>query len=143
MKAVSIKLSITVVALTCATIVHLAVGQTKVRSKQSGYANLISQLRAKGATVKSSNERVAQPFFSVRGRILMVNGQAAQVFEFPNASRAAAETKRVGATATTSAAWIAPPHFFQSGRLIVLYVGHNELILKQLTTVLGPQFAGQ
>ncbi len=73
----------------------------------------------------------------------MVNGQAAQVFEFANAATAAAETKRVGATATTSVAWIAPPHFFHSGRLIVLYVGDNESILKLLTTELGPQFAGQ
>lgn len=73
----------------------------------------------------------------------MVNGQAAQVFEFPNAARAAAETERVGAKATTSVAWIAPPHFFHRGRIIVLYVGGNELTLDQLTTVLGRQFAGQ
>src|SRR6266496_3657552 len=158
-KAISVRLSATLVALICATVVSLALGQTEVREqrvalsrhtqtkrrrgKQGGYANLVAQLRAKRATVKPSSERVSQPFFSVRGRILMVNGQAAQVFEFANAATAAAETKRVGATATTSVAWIAPPHFFHSGRLIVLYVGDNESILKLLTTELGPQFAGQ
>ena len=143
MKAISIRFSTTLVALICAIIVPLAVGQTKDRGNQRGYAKLISQLRAKGATIKPSSERVSQPFFSVKGRILMVNGQAAQVFEFANAARAAAETRRVGATATTSAAWIAPPHFYHTGRFIVLYVGDNESILKLLTAVLGPQFAGQ
>ncbi len=157
MEAISIRFSITVAALMCATIVPLTIGQTKIREKrvalsrhaqtrrqkQSAYSNLVSQLRAKGATIKSSGERVSQPFFSARGRILTVNGQPAQVFEFPNAARAAAETKRVEATATTLAAWIAPPHFFHSCKLIVLYVGDNGSILKLLTTVLGPQFAGQ
>lgn len=143
MKAISIRFFAILVALICAIMVPLAVGQTKIRGKQSGYARLISQLRAKGATVKASSERVSQPFFSVKGRILMVNGQAAQVFEFPNAAKASAETKRVGPAGTTSVAWIAPPHFFHSGRLIVLYVGDNESILKLFTKVLGPQFAGQ
>lgn len=93
--------------------------------------------------MKPTSERVSQPFFSVKGRILTVNGQATQIFEFANAATAAAETKRVGATATTSVAWIAPPHFYHSGRLIVLYVGDNGSTLKLLTAVLGPQFAGQ
>ena len=151
--------ALVVLTLICATIVPLAIGQTKLREKrvrvgrhvekktpkgkQAGYGNLISQLPAKGATVKPSSERVSQPFFSVRGRILMVNDQALQVFEFANAARAAAETKQVGAASTTSVTWIAPPHFYHGGRLIVLYVGTDQSILKLLTAVLGPQFAGQ
>jgi hypothetical protein len=37
---------------------------------------------------------------------------------------------------------MAPPHFFRSGKLIVLYVGANESILKVLQASLGAQFAG-
>lgn len=159
MKDKIIKFSISLLLLICATIAPLTIGKTSVRekqvgvsrrlrttrpkTKQSGYGNLISNLRSKGATVKPSNERVSQPFFSVSGRILIINGQAAQVFEFAKAATAAAETKRVGDGATTSAAWIAPPHFYHRGRLIVLFVGDNQTVLKLLTTVLGPQFAGQ
>ena len=106
-------------------------------------SSLIKNLRAKGATVVLTNEKVSQPFFPVAARIINVNGQSVQVFEFPNAAAAKAETKRIGVKGTTSVAWIAPPHFFHGGRLIVLYVGDNESILKLLTTVLGPQFAGQ
>ena len=117
---------------------HLA----KARSGKE-VSDLIRNLRARGATAKPSGERVSQPFFSVRGRILIVNGQALQVFEFANAAAASANTKRVGATGTTSVTWIAPPHFYNRGRLIVLYVGDNESVLKLLATVLGQQFAGQ
>jgi hypothetical protein len=36
-----------------------------------------------------------------------------------------------------------PPHFFKSGRLIVLYVGEESSVLKALEAMLGPQFAGR
>ena len=72
----------------------------------------------------------------------MVNDQALQVFEFATAAIAAAETRHVGDGATISAAWIAPPHFYHRGRLIVLYVGSDQSMLDLLTAVLGPQFAG-
>ena len=39
--------------------------------------------------------------------------------------------------------WVAPPHFYRQGRVIVLYVGSNPNILSLLTAVLGPQFAGR
>jgi hypothetical protein len=73
----------------------------------------------------------------------MVNKEPLQVFEFANAATAAAETRRVGDGATTSAAWIAPPHFYHRGRLIVLYVGSDQSMLDVLTAVLGLPFAGQ
>jgi hypothetical protein len=38
--------------------------------------------------------------------------------------------------------WIATPHFFSSGRLLVLYVGDNNEILSMLEQLLGPQFTG-
>jgi hypothetical protein len=39
--------------------------------------------------------------------------------------------------------WVAPPHFFQQGCVIVLYVGSDEEMISLLASVLGPQFAGQ
>jgi hypothetical protein len=38
--------------------------------------------------------------------------------------------------------WIAPPHDYQRGRVIVIYTGDDEAITRLLTAVLGPQFAG-
>jgi hypothetical protein len=42
--------------------------------------------------------------------------------------------------ATTVVNWV--PHFFSGGRLLVLYLGHNQRTLDALELVLGPQFAG-
>jgi hypothetical protein len=39
--------------------------------------------------------------------------------------------------------WIAPPHFFKSGRLIVLYIGEAPAVLEALADTLGPQFPGK
>lgn len=110
------------------------------------YLQLVNRLRSKGANVKLTAERVRQPFFSVPGRIININDEGVQVFKFANTSAAEAQAKRVapdGMTIGTSKpSWMAPPHFFRSGKLIVLYVGANESILKVLQASLGSQFAG-
>jgi hypothetical protein len=39
--------------------------------------------------------------------------------------------------------WVAAPHFYQAGRILVLYVGDDPAILELLEGALGPQFAGR
>jgi hypothetical protein len=89
---------------------------------------------------------IEQPFFSVPGQVITVNGEAVQVFEYSAAAQADAEASQVApdgsSVGTTMATWVGPPHFFQSERLIVLYVGEDDTVLESLETVLGPQFAG-
>jgi hypothetical protein len=38
--------------------------------------------------------------------------------------------------------WVAPPHFYSGGKLLVLYVGDKQRTLEALDLLLGPQFAG-
>jgi len=38
--------------------------------------------------------------------------------------------------------WPATPHFFTSGRVIVLYLGDNTQVLLAISDVMGAQFAG-
>jgi hypothetical protein len=38
--------------------------------------------------------------------------------------------------------WIDTPHFYQSGNIIVLYVGNTAEVIEILLEALGPQFAG-
>ncbi len=152
-----------ILALISLTAVQPSAGQASNRHARSGprvrrqspttesrrsasYLSLIHKLRARGATVKRTNEKVSQPFFSVTGRNLMVNGETLQVFEYASPAAAESEAKRVNAigtaVGTATVTWIAAPHFYRSGRLIVLYIGDNEATIKVLTAVLGPQFAG-
>lgn len=98
-----------------------------------------------GATVGGDGE-IEQPFFSVPGQVIIVNGEPVQVFEYSDAAQADSEAAQVspdgGSIGTTMASWIGPPHFYRAGRLIVLYVGEDQSVIELLEAVLGPQFAG-
>jgi len=110
------------------------------------YDGLMSRLRAAGATV-APGDVIEQPFLAVRGRFLKVNDAEVQVFEYPSVSAAAAEAARVvpdGCAVGTAVHinWIAPPHFYRQGQVIVLVIGGGATLLNLLSSVLGPQFAG-
>ena len=110
------------------------------------YVSLVDALRAAGATVEPAGE-VSQPFFSVIGLADTVNGAPVQVFEYADEAAAAAAAATIapdgGAVGTTSVLWIAPPHFYRAGRLLVLYVGDDAAVTGLLDGALGPQFAGR
>lgn len=107
---------------------------------------LIDSLRASGATVDRRGS-VSQPFFSVTGTALSVNGETVQAFEYRDERRAAAESRTVsadgGTIGTTAVSWVGPPHFHRRERVIALYVGDTAAIQNALSVVMGPQFAGR
>lgn len=118
---------------------------SKVRSTNE-VLRLVRDLRAQGATVEVTNNRVPQPFFSVAARIINVNGQGVQIFEYAQVSKAGSEAKRVSSNGMTIGKtrplWLSTPHFFKKKKLIVLYVGDDQTILRILVSTLGNQFAG-
>ena len=113
---------------------------------RSSSVSLVDHLRAAGATVTPMGE-VSQPFFSVKGQTIAVNGEQVQVYEYADASAMNAEAARIwsdgGTIGNSSVDWIAPPHFYKAGKIIALYVGNSNTVLQSLTTVLGAQFAGR
>jgi hypothetical protein len=111
----------------------------------SDLASLVDRLRADGLDVQSAGE-VEQPFFHVAGTVLKINRADVQVFEFADAAEAKAAVATIGANGdppTIIVEWVAPPHFYQSGRIVVLYVGEDKAITAALTKTLGPQVAGR
>ncbi|MFH0343847.1 MAG: hypothetical protein ACHBNF_17390 [Chromatiales bacterium] len=110
------------------------------------YPSLIDNLRAAGIIVKPEGE-VVQPFFSVKGKIIKVGGEDVQVFQYSHETETDAQAIQVspdGSTVgTTKIHWFGPPHFYKREKLLVLYVGDNEKVLKALEDVLGQQVAGQ
>ncbi len=110
------------------------------------YVSLIDNLRAAGATVEPTGE-VSQPFFSVTGKIIVVNGGDVQVFEYADAAVAEAEAALVSpdgsSVGTSMIGWVASPHFYKADRLIVLYVGDSTDVISVLEAELGQQFAGR
>lgn len=112
----------------------------------SDSASLLSSLRARGARVEAV-EQVDQPFLSVGGTLIKLDGQDVQVFEYPSEAQLQAQAKSIssdGSTIGTSKIhWLAPPHFFRQGRVLVLYVGDDAMTISALEAALGEQFAGQ
>lgn len=109
------------------------------------YARFIDSLRAARMSVKTEGS-VEQPFFSVKGKLISLQGEHLQVFEYRNDTLAEKDAALVSADGrtigTTKPHWLGPPHFFRKGRLIALYLGDDGKILKALEARLGPQFAG-
>ena len=116
------------------------------RSSAIDYASMVDGLRKAGAKVEAAGE-VSQPFFAVKGKVIKVNGSDVQVFEYADGAAAEADASFVSSDGSevrrSKVSWIGPPHFYKKGKLIVLYVGDDAVVLKALDTVLGRQFAGK
>ena len=116
------------------------------RSAASIIDNWLEAMRARGAIVEPAGE-AEQPFLSVTGQMVQVNGEDVQLFAYPSAAEMEAQAGRIspdgGMVGNSKIHWIGAPHFFKRGRLLVLYVGENGDLLRLLTAVLGRQFAGQ
>jgi len=141
-----------VVAVGCATGGEKLSGPNQAQRRQSksapvtDYPSLIKSLRASGAGATAVGE-VDQPFFSITGMMIKVHGEDVQVFQYANAAAADAEAAPISrdgrAVGTRKIHWIGSPHFYKKERLLVLYVGDNDKVLRSLEAALGQQFAGQ
>ena len=118
------------------------------------YLSLVDNLRAAGATVDPAGT-VSEDFFAPQGQLFTVNGERVETFEFGSAEEADAAAGGVSATGSsivttmadgtesaTMITWVAPPHFYKAGKLIVIYVGSDSDVIDALQEAMGPQFAG-
>ncbi|HEX9037626.1 MAG TPA: hypothetical protein VF808_11615 [Ktedonobacterales bacterium] len=132
----------------------LAVVAAVIQFTGMSYASLRDDVRAHGAHVEE-NGVGAQPFPRGADHRLTVNGANVDVFEywtFIGASLDAARISRDGSTfnqgigplggSAVTVDFVAPPHWFHSGRVIVLYVGYDRSVMTLLGATLGPQIAG-
>lgn len=115
------------------------------------YAALVAELRASGAVVEEESLDTAQPFFSIRGRVVRVHGERVEIFEYRTVADAVADVRGITPDGfgkhtveqSIGVSWVEPPHFYRRGALIVQYIGDTPAIIDLLTRLLGPQFAGQ
>ena len=111
-----------------------------------GQASLIDALRAAGAQVEPGDP-VVQDLLSVPGQVIKVNGADVQVFEYASADAMEADAAQVSpdgsSIGTSMVTWMAKPHFFKAGRLLVLYIGDDAAVLDVLKSALDEQFAGR
>ena len=115
------------------------------RARPVDAVTLISQLRAAGTNVETVGE-VDQPFLSVTGTMIKLQGEDVQIFQYSSAAEMEAQAALISPDGTSVGTrkihWIGSPHFFKHGRVLVLYVGNDKKVEKALEGVLGRQFAG-
>jgi len=108
-------------------------------------AQLVAELRNNGQQV-TVQDTVSQPFFVPEGQVIRLNGHEVQVFEFPTAEAAESAVETIApdgtSVGTSMVTWVATPHFYRAGKLVVLYVGEEQAVTSTLETILGPQIAG-
>ncbi len=135
-----------VILFTVFMLVWVACTPSSATPQPSEYDSLVENIRAAGGVVTPNGE-ITQPFLSVEGKIIKVDGQDIQVFEYASiqvASNDAALVSPDGSSAgTTMISWISAPHFYKSGKLIVIYIGTETSVIGILENVLGAQFAGR
>lgn len=110
-------------------------------------AELLTKLRSAGATAEVA-DTVHQDFFTPEGVLITIDDEEdIQVFEYQTAPAMEQEASQVApdgnSVGTSMMMWVDNPHFYKSGRLIVLYLGDNPATLSLLNKVMGSQFAGQ
>ncbi len=120
--------------------------ETGIEISVMDYSNFIVQLTAEGVAVKETGE-LMQPFFSITGKTIKADEQDIQIFEYAHGGAMAEDAGDVSpdgfSIGTTMLSWIDSPHFYKSGRIIVIYIGSDADMIKTLEDILGPQFAGR
>ncbi len=85
------------------------------------YVSLIDNLRAYNVTVNPEGE-IEQPFFSVTGFSIQVNGASVQVFEYNTAEDAEADASLVSpdgsSIGTSMPFWVDVPHFYYKEKIL-------------------------
>lgn len=110
------------------------------------YVSFVDALRAEGIDV-TPGEKIDESFFSVPAQTLKLEKGQIQVFTYKNTSAADKDAAIIspdgGTIGTHMITWVEPPHFYRTGKIIVLYPGNDKQTLLLLESLLGPQFAGR
>jgi hypothetical protein len=107
---------------------------------------LTSRLIAAGAVAGIGSGNVEQPFFSVPGYELVVDGEIVQAFEYADVSSATTEASSINSREDSiwnEVDWHGTPHFYQVRNVILLYMGSNKDTLTTMEAAFGPPFAGR
>jgi hypothetical protein len=131
--------------------VSFAIALAGQGQRVGSYAALVDALRAAGVAVTDGGP-TSSPILGGEIRSLRVGGETLRVHEYASEAEAAADAMRLSPDASTyrrgpngpivNVDWVAPPHVYRSGRMIVVYVGRDAALLRLLETLLGPQIAG-
>jgi hypothetical protein len=132
------------ILLMATTILSACAGEP-ASAQSYGTEEFLADLASQGVKAEKGDE-LEQAFFSVTGNHVNLDAESVQLFEYDSASTMESDAVLVDASGSSigpsMVSWIATPHFYKKGRILVLYVGEAAQTLELLEGVLGQQFAG-
>jgi hypothetical protein len=141
------RLSTTMLFLALVTIlVSACLPQAQASPPESlDYERFIEKLREAGHEVEEVGE-LDEPIFGERVRVIRLNGEDLQVYEFGSAAEQEAASATISGNGyiigTNSIFWISKPYFYAKDTLIVLYLGVEEETIELLAEVLDRPLTG-
>jgi hypothetical protein len=114
----------------------------------SDIASLTESLEVAGFAVQAPSQLgpVDAGLFEAEGALVVASKEKLLAFEFSDAATAGEAALRVSPDGSgighKYVNWSAVPHYFRSGRLIVIYDGTQKPVLNALAAAMGPVFAG-
>jgi hypothetical protein len=115
------------------------------------YSSFTHALVSAGFTVRDGERTENDMLFTVDRRAVLIDGVSVSTYEYPTNQALDEARSSIGRdsysvpTSTNGTAhveWVATPHFYGAGTLLVLYVGDDQGTLDALRNVLGRPYAG-
>jgi hypothetical protein len=93
-------------------------------------------------------DRWLRRLFLIRDHVVKIDDREVHVFEYPTRSKLEEISISPDSTGISTKDGVAAiiewqPHFYRSGRVLVLYLGDAPVLLELMNLLLGPQFAGR
>ena len=117
------------------------------------YTAFVVRLQKTGTSFTQGSATPSRFFAGTPYRIT-VGSEYLSVFEYPSSADVQKDASHISPrgdkvqitngshTDTALVNWVATPHFYKSGRIIVSYIGDQQKMITLLQSLLGPQFAG-
>lgn len=114
------------------------------------YSAFMQKLHQKGITT-TTTQALNVDLFSGTAHGVTIQMEHISVFEYKTNAAMQADANRISSDGSTlhnqngsasAVDWIAPPHFYKAGRILVFYVGTSQYVTSLLQSILGSQFAG-
>ena len=105
-------------------------------------AGLVDALETAGLTVTPAGT-LDPSITTVPGATYKVGNGDLQIYEYADPMAARADAEDVALEKSQLIRWIAPPNFFNAGKLFVIYLGDDQDALAALRSALGPALNAQ
>ena len=106
-------------------------------------ASVVAALEKEGLTMDADG-KVEQPFLSVPGEGYRFPESSFQLYEYPDEAAAQQDAAKIqpnGEIPGVRVEWLAPPRFYRTGRVLIIYVGTDQKVISALEAVAGKPFA--